>query len=174
MSGVFPMGTFGEVVVSKLKQIVDLFESGTTSPKAIAAALKENGVEASTAYVSSILSRHRKGKGVSKAKAAKAKVAKPKKEAPVMLSAEELGESDATNTWTQHNAHRPVLKDGNPLKLDVDVTRDKLETFVDSLTTKLETVTVDQLNSVACLWRCCDRNEDMMHAAIIRFMSMVG
>lgn len=161
--------------MSKLKQIVDLYESGVTSPKAIGAALKEKGVDASTAYVSSILSRYRKSKGVAKPKQAKAKAkAKVAKVEPVMLSAEELGEDTATNTWTQHNAHRPSPKQDGGLKLDVDVTRDKLETFVDSLTTKLEAVSVDQLNSVACLWRCCGRDEDMMHAAIIRFMSMVS
>lgn len=159
--------------MSKLKQIVDLYESGTTSPKAISAALKEKGVEASMAYVSSILSRHRKGKGEAKPKQVKAK-AKVAKVEPVMLSAEELGEDTATNTWTQHNAYRPSPKEGSDLKLDVDATRDGLKAFVESLTTKLESVTVDQLNSVACLWRCCGRDEDMMHAAIIRFMSMVS
>lgn len=156
--------------MSKLKQIVDLYESGVTSPKAISAALKEKGVEASAAYVSSILSRHRKSKGETKPKASKEKPKPKPNRVEKVITAVEVGEiRTLKGEFTP-----PESQKAGTFELTIDVSKEQMESFGESITRNLDSVTARHLDSVACLWRCCDRNEDLMHAAIIRFMSMVS
>lgn len=69
--------------MTKLKQVLDLFEGGTTSPKEIVQKLVANGVKVTPAYVSSILSRHRKAPAKPAAKESKVS-RKPRRERVVV------------------------------------------------------------------------------------------
>lgn len=67
--------------MTKMQQIVSLYEAGTKSSKEIAEKLSATGVKVSPAYVASIVSRHRNSGTKSKTEKA-VKVVRPRKAVP--------------------------------------------------------------------------------------------
>ena len=129
--------------MSKSKAIVDMFEAGETSPKAIAEKLVASGVQVKADYVASILSRHRKTKGETKLvkpkKPVKAKVKVAPSTPPAM---NHLADTIVTPVIWQSGSTVPVQMESN------------------------NAPTVESLEAAAVFLKACYRNQEVARRSL--------